>query len=400
MMRSYSYLNAKYALVSASFMMLVVAVAGYAYNFLAQSGLSDGITGIIITCVSLSALVFQTVFGSVIDASARLNEKNFISLTMVVAAVLSVLLAFVRNIPLLCILVICCFTMCNAGLPFFNALAFAYEKQGHPINYGIGRGIGSVAYALGSSLLGILWGRFGKTVIPWYLLAFSLITLFCMQLMPDPLHETSEGKAKESLSYITFFRKYRKIVLPVLAMIMLFFCHMLINIYMAKIIGFVIGAQQAAIPGRVESFQGTAMFIQAMCELPPMFLFAWIMKKVSVNSLMVLAAIIYSIKHIMILFARNIGIFYLAMVLQMFSYAILIPGSVYFANEVIDANDRNKGQAVMAAAGTVGGLLSSFFGGMLFEHFTVTTTITIGVAVSIIGTILMMVGIARIEKNV
>ena len=47
MMRSYSYLNAKYALVSASFMMLVVAVAGYAYNFLAQSGLSDGLTGII-----------------------------------------------------------------------------------------------------------------------------------------------------------------------------------------------------------------------------------------------------------------------------------------------------------------------------------------------------------------
>ncbi|MEE8808140.1 MAG: MFS transporter [Lactimicrobium sp.] len=394
-MRSYSYLNAKYALVSAAYMMLVVAVGGYAYNFLSQSGLSDGMAGTVITCVSLVGLIIQTAFGSVIDASEKLNEKSFISLTMVLAAVLAVLLLFVKNLPLLCILVIFCFTMCSSGFPFFNSLAFAYEKQGHAINYGIGRGIGSAAYAVGSSLLGTLWGKFGKAVMPWYLLVFALITLLLIQLMPDPIHEKSEGTKQESIGYIRFFRKYQSIILPAIAMVMLYFCHMMVNTYLAKIIAAILGGQQAG----VEGYQGTALFIQAMCELPTMFVFAWLMKKASINKLMLFSAIMYSIKHVIILFASNIGMLYFAMVLQMLSYAILVPGSVYFANEIVAGEDRNKGQAVMAATTTVGGLLSSFIGGQLFQHFDVHTVIAIGTAVSMIGTILMIAGITKIEKK-
>ncbi|WP_167836250.1 MFS transporter [Lactimicrobium massiliense] len=399
MMRSYSYLNAKYALVSAAYMMLVVAVGGYAYNFLSQSGLSDGMAGTVITCVSLTGLILQTVFGSVIDSSEKLSEKSFISLTMILAAVLAIVLLFVKNTIFLCILVICCFTMCTSGFPFFNSLAFAYEKQGHAINYGIGRGIGSAAYAVGSSLLGTLWGHYGKAVMPWYLLVFALITWTLMQMMPDPVHERNQEKKTENTGYIRFFHKYRRILLPAAAMIMLYFCHMLVNTYLAKIIASIIGAQQAGTAGTVEGFQGTALFIQAMCELPTMFVFAWLMKKASVNRLMIFSAVIYSLKHAIILFASNIGMLYFAMVLQMLSYAILVPGSVYFANEIVSGEDRNKGQAVMAATTTVGGLLSSFIGGQLFQHFDVHTVIAIGTAVSMIGTILMIAGITKIEKK-
>ena len=130
-----------------------------------------------------------------------------------------------------------------------------------------------------------------------------------------------------------------------------------------------------------------------------MFVFAWLLKKASVNRLMIFSAVIYSLKHAIILFASNIGMLYFAMVLQMLSYAILVPGSVYFANEIVSGEDRNKGQAVMAATTTVGGLLSSFIGGQLFQHFDVHTVIAIGTAVSMIGTILMIAGITKIEKK-
>ena len=47
---------------------------------------------------------------------------------------------------------------------------------------------------------------------------------------------TSAAQEKpQDLSYGAFFSKYRKVLIVVLAMICMYFCHMLINTYMAKI---------------------------------------------------------------------------------------------------------------------------------------------------------------------
>jgi MFS-type transporter involved in bile tolerance (Atg22 family) len=60
----YKNLNLKYALINATFMMLVCATAGYAYNFLSQSGFADGTVGIIITLISICGLIGQAIFGA------------------------------------------------------------------------------------------------------------------------------------------------------------------------------------------------------------------------------------------------------------------------------------------------------------------------------------------------
>lgn len=48
----YRYLNFKYALINATFMFMVCATSGYAYNYLSQSGFADSAVGIIITAAS------------------------------------------------------------------------------------------------------------------------------------------------------------------------------------------------------------------------------------------------------------------------------------------------------------------------------------------------------------
>ena len=398
----YKHLTLKYACINAAYLMLICATAGYAYNFLSQSGFADSAVGIIITLVSICGLISQTTFGSIIDKSEKLDEKKFVSLTMIVNIISSALLLFIPEGNVLTIIVsVIAFTSASAGMPFLNSMAFIYEKDGATINYGLGRGVGSAAYAVGSALLGQLWALAGRTIIPIYMIVFAVATLLFMQIMPvaPKIENEDNQQVQESLSYGAFFSKYKKIIIPVLSMVLIYFAHMMFNTYIAKVIGNIIGPEAAAVEGTVEGYQGTALFIQAMCELPTMFAFGLILKKFSINKLMCIATVFYSFKHILVAFCPNMYVFYFIMVLQMLSYAILLPGGVYLANEIVSAEDRNKGQAVIAAASTVGGLLASLVGGQLFTFMSVTAVMILGAAITVLGTVLMFVGVGTLKKN-
>lgn len=396
-------LNLKYALINAAYLMMLCATAGYAYNFLSQIGFPDGTVGIIISLISVCGVIGQTVSGSIIDKSEKLDEKTFISLSMIVTIILSGLLIIYKGQSILTIiLVVIAFTSAAIGMPFLNSMAFIYEQEGQTINYGLGRGVGSAAYAVGSALLGRLWSWGGKDILPIYILVMAVLVFLSVRLMPTVNKQTAVSESGEKVSQISygeFFKKYNKIILVVVSLILMYFCHMLMNTYIAKVITNIIGADAAAAAGTVEGIQGTALFIQAMVELPTMFGFALLLKKFSVNKLLIIAAVVFSIKHIMILLCPNVPMLYASMVLQMFSYAIVVPAAVYFSNENVAAEDRNKGQAVMGVTATVGGLIASLVGGQLFQYMSTSSVLTIGVAASCIGTVLMIIGIRNSEKK-
>lgn len=397
----YKNLNLKYAVINAAFMFLVCATSGYAYNFLSQSGFSDGTVGIIITAISICGLIGQPLAGSIIDKSDKIDEKKFISGAMILTAALAVLLGILPNGSFaMMIVTIACFFCAAVSLPFFNSMAFIYEKDGQTINYGLGRGVGSGAYAIGSSLLGQLWGWLGKNVLPWYICLFAVLCFFLVQLMPTPSAEaekaaeqTEEAHAA-NLSYAAFFKKYGKIVPVVCALILMYFCHMLVNTYMAKIVAHIL--ERSGSTAAVESVQGNALFIAAMAELPTMFLFSKLLEKTSVNKLMLIASVFYTLKHFLMWICPNVPMFYAVMLLQMLSYAVLTPAGVYFANENVAPEDRNKGQAVLGITLTVGGLLASFVGGQLFQFMSVSNVVLVGVIASAAGTALMICGINRL----
>lgn len=403
----YKNLTLKYALVNASFMFMICATVGYAYNFLSQSGIADGTVGILITAVSLCGLVGQTLSGSIIDKSEKIDEKKFISMALIAVIVLAVLLAVVpAGSVLMMIIAVICFTFASIGMPFLNSMAFIYEKDGQKINYGLCRGIGSAAWAIGSSLIGQLWSIMGKTILPWYVVGFAALSLLLVSLMPTPSaeaeaaaeNETAKAETAKDLSYGAFFSKYGKAMIVAAAMILMYFCHMLINTYMAKVIANIMG-DAAGATGAVESVQGNALFIAAMVELPTMFLFSKIIEKVSIHNVMIFAAAVWSLKHALTWLCPNVITLYIIMVLQMLSYAALVPALVYFANEIAEPQDRNKSQAIFAATATVGSLLASLAGGQLFQFMGVSSVLLIGVIASCIGTVLMFIGVRAVEAK-
>ncbi|MBR3160019.1 MAG: MFS transporter [Atopobiaceae bacterium] len=387
-------LNFKYALVSIGYMLLISGSLGFAFNYLSQVGFEPGVIGTVMSVVSLAGVFLGPIAGDLVDRSQKITQKLFIIGSMIVCALAGGVLLMLpaRSLVILPVIVVA-FVCSTIGMPMLNGMAFSYERFGGTINYGLCRGIGSAAYAVGSNLVGQLWAVLGTSTLPLVVVAGALLTAGMTLLMPEvPRKATTgtsgeKGAAEASLSIPQFFGRYRSLVPVIGALVLLYFCHNIVNTYMGALLGtFETGAG-------VESTQGTALFIQAMVELPTMFGFALLLKRMSVEKILAVAAIFYSIKHVLVLVACNAGsvpLFYAAMVLQMLSFAAITPGIVYFANKHVAGADQNKGQAVFATANTVGGLLASFVGGWMFELIGVMPGLTVGVVASCAGTLLML----------
>lgn len=393
------HLNLRYAAVNIGFMLLVSGSLGFAYNYLSQSGFDAGTIGTTMSLVSLGGVFLGPAAGDLVDRSSKITQKMFISGSMIVVAVLSILLLLIPSgSPLILPVIILAFMSSTVGMPLLNSMAFIYEKAGGVINYGLCRGLGSAAYAIGSNIVGLLWGQFGRNTLPYWVVLGAVLTFIAINLMPDAPKESStcddandkDATRKESSTMLAFFGKYPSMVIVILSLVLVYFCHNIVNTYMGAILAEFVPTDQ------VESVQGTALFIQAMVELPTMFGFALIMKRLSIDRIMAIAMVFYSIKHVLVLFCSSVPMFYAAMVLQMLSFAAITPATVYFVAEHIHEEDLNKGQAVFATTNTVGGLLASFVGGWLFQLLSVHIGLSIGVVASIAGTILMILGTRRL----
>ena len=392
------HLNLKYALVNIGFMLMVAGSMGYAYNFLSQSGFDDGTIGTVMSAISLLGVFAGPAAGDIVDRSKKITQKMFISGSMIVCGIGAlILLLLPAGSPLIIPVVVISFMSATIGMPLLNGMAFIYEKAGGVINYGLCRGLGSAAYAVGSNVVGRLWAVLGTKTLPLWIIGGAILTFLAVNLMPNApkeLASTDEQPKEqgESISILQFFSKYRDLTFVVIALTLMYFCHFIINNYMAKVIGMFVTTN-------VETVQGNAMFIAAMLELPIMFGFSIILNKLGVNRILIIASIIYSIKHVITFMAVNVPMFYGAMALQMLSYAALVPAVVYFANEHVAEEDRNKGQAVFATASSVGGLLASFLGGWLFTLMPVRAVLGIGAASSVAGTLLMIASLKRIQAK-
>jgi PPP family 3-phenylpropionic acid transporter len=225
-----------------------------------------------------------------------------------------------------------------------------------------------------------------------------VLTIISINLMPnapkqEPVQKTEGDQPEQSISVLQFFGKYPKTVPVIAALVLLYFCHNVFNTYLGAVLGDIM---KGSTDEQIAAVQGNALFIQAMVELPTMFGFALILKRLSVNQVMAISGIFYSIKHVVLLLASNIPMFYAGMILQMFSFAALTPAIVYFANEQVNEEDRNKSQAVFATANTVGGLLASFVGGWMFQLLSVHAGLTVSVVASVAGTALMLLATMRL----
>ena len=111
--------------------------------------------------------------------------------------------------------------------PFINSLGMESINQGHSLNFGLARGMGSVAYACICYILGIITVKAGPVSIPITVIVLTLLSLGILILFPfskakSDSTATNAPKSSSDSNPILFFRKYKRFSLVLLGCCLLY----------------------------------------------------------------------------------------------------------------------------------------------------------------------------------
>ena len=385
--------NIKYSLLQGIYFVGFCTVMGYAAVYLGSIGMSSSLIGIVLAIANILTSIAQPVLGGFVDKS-NVSMKKVLMIMFGLCSVLSVLLMLASKVTFLAaVLFIAVSTILYTTMPLVNSLAFAFQKQGIDVKFGVARGIGSVAYALASLVLGNVVKAVSPTLMP---LAYIVIFLGILPLirsfkMPEEeIDEVIEEEIVEKESTGAFIKKHLKFMIFLAGFVLVYFDHTIINNFFITVIKNV---------GGNTGDMGNAVFLAAMLELPTMALFEKYKNRINIKNTIVISAVFFTLKHTLTYFATNMFMIYLAQATQMLAYALFIPASVYYVDKLFDAKDAVKGQALVTTSMTVSGVLASFLGGILLDNMGVYETLLLGLVLSAVGTIVMIMTVENVNKK-
>lgn len=355
----------RYSYIQGCYWMSFAAIMGFSSVFLLDCGISNTQIGIIIAIAGIISAFLQPLIAGYADRPDAPPLKKMVSLICTVILILAVLLLFTRSSRLLAgILYGACITVLQLLLPLVNSLGTETMNQGKPLNWGISRGIGSVLYAIASYALGILVADAGAASIPVCIILGFGILLAALFVFPfsktvgSTVPDDSSSKSGSAGGPLEFFRRYPRFGIVLAGTTLQYISHILLNNFTFQIV-------QSKGGGSPE--MGVSMAISAFIELPTLFLFTYMVKKVRCDIWFRLCGLFFTVKALGTLLAPSIPVFYGIQIFQMLGWGLMTVSSVYYVNAIMKEQDAIKGQAYMTMTYTFGSVLGALIGGPLID---------------------------------
>lgn len=382
----------RYTLINITYFSVFCTLHAYAAVYLLDCGFTNTQIGILLAVANITSALAQPLVAAVIDKRGFFTNRNVTMISaLAIAAGSAILLAASGSKIVVFVLYALIYMIQFTYMPVMTALNFEYQRHGINIFYGLARGLGSAGFAVTSAIIGTVVERSGVRVLLYVNIAVMLIQTVVVfffrlpadsvTLQPDENQNADSKNSGKDSSIGEFVRKYPAFMLMLVATIFLFFTHNMLNDYLIQIIREL---------GGTESNLGIATFVAALLELPTMAVITVISKKVSMNKLLVISGISFTIKAVIMLIATNIPLVYASQAMQMFAYAVFIPAAAYYVSNNIDEHDQVKGQAFVTSCFTMAGVFSSLLCGIILDRLGVKEMLVIGTVISIIGTLLII----------
>ena len=354
-------------------------VVSFATAFLLQQGFAASTVGLLLASGNLLSCGFQPVLASWAD---RTGGNVLKWLTLVLTLISAACFTSIQLLPLpetlfglLYLLGVFAFDAMN---PLMNALNVSYMTNGYSINYGLSRGLGSLAYAFAALGIGKVMARFGSEWMIWISLGLLAINAAMTLSYPSLVTSVLEKKEnRDACSVPVFFRRYKWYCVSLLGVMLLGMFHAMTENYLIEIVT-PLGGDSGTV--------GVALFVATAIEAVFLVYLDQIRSKISDNWLLKIAGLSFVLKSVLFLLAGNVMTIYAIQLLQATSYTFLSPIQMYYANNKIRAADMVKGQAFSTASYTLGCAAGNFAGGQLLSAFDVRTMLIAGIAMAVAGT--------------
>ena len=141
-------LTGPYACIQALYWMYFAAIMSFSGFFLLDGGFSNTQIGIIAAAAGIISALLQPVLASYADRPDSPSLKKLIQIFYMIQLLLGVGLFFSRSLILTGLLYGISIALLQLLTPFINALGMESINQGQQLNFGLARGMGSVAYAI------------------------------------------------------------------------------------------------------------------------------------------------------------------------------------------------------------------------------------------------------------
>ena len=385
--------NIRYFLMQGCYWALSGIIFGFTTVYLQEKQYTNYQIGIIFAMGNIFGFVAQPLIAVHIDKSRSTALLRYILST---AAISLVLMLGVLFMPSACLPLSVAFVLLIGGnillQPLCISLCFYLETFGSKINFSAARAVGSLSYGLATVVLGLLVERVSASAVP---LSYIIITAlfgalalsYTLGAKPREITKEAAVEVSEKPSGIfEFLKENKRFTFFLLGTSLLYFTHSLLGNFMIEFVRNV---------GGDSSDMGSILAFMTLSEIPAMLLFSKLSRRFSCSALLRFAVIMFTLKELMIYLAGSVAMFYAAEALQALSFAIFVPASVRYADEIIEKRNSTKGQTFITAVISMASIFASIIGGILLDGAGAKAALLVGVLVSAAGTFVMMFAIQK-----
>lgn len=352
----------RYTVLQGVYWMVYCILVSFSSVYLLARDFSNTQIGLLIGISSVLSALLQPVAASIADRSRRFSLQQFSALLTGVMAVGGAALLFFSAKPLQAACYMLLLVILQILTPFVYSLGMDCVNRGIPLNYGVSRSAGAIAYAGISAVCGVIVKERGAGTIPALLVILTLLLIpvfltFRFRGREEPKRSgREETAAKEETPFLI---KYRRL-LPLLAgIVLLFISHNIILSFTYQII-LRLGGDSPEM--------GVVLVVINVVEIPVMVSFSFLLRKASARFWVMLSGVSFFLHALVIWLAPNFPVLYFAQIFEAGGYALYTVAVVYFVNDLVEKSDRIRGQAWFAMTNTLGILLGTSIGGILLDH--------------------------------
>lgn len=394
-MKNNTKLNLEFAGTECTFWATNGIIFNFAAVFLQYKGYSNYKLGIILAASNIVGFLLQPLIAGYID---RHNKKPLLKSVALVALLSLVSAIAAACIPSVCPLLSVAYVLVLATSillqPLTNSMCKYLNTWGYEVKFARARAAGSLGFALCMVILGALTVSISPMVVPAsYVIILAMLILIILLLMRQDKTirlvppKVFDNKAKAANPLPVFIRNNRRFCVYLIGIAMLFFSHSLLGNFMIEFLRPI---------GGNSGDMGNIFCIMALSELPAMLLFDRLLIRFRCSALIKISAVMFVVKQAAAWAASSVPMMYVAMCIQALSFAVFIPASVRYVDEVIKKRDSVKGQACTTSMFTLGSVFASYFGGYMLDTLSIPNTLMVGTIVAAAGALII---IPSVEKT-
>lgn len=384
-------LTARYSTTQFTHWASATGATSLATAYLLSRGLSAGTAGTLLALGGLLSCLTQPILAAAADRSTRFLLRRML-LGMGFLCSICYIMQLLPRLPLTVagIFYMVAIWSADAMVPLLNALSVSCQQAGYPVNYGVARGIGTLASAVSTLSIGIILARFGSGWMFVFILFFRALNMINLLRYPtiSKAAPVSTEKTAGSCSIGQFFLRYPWYCLSLVSIVFM-------GMYLAMTENYMITIIQPM--GGDSSHVGTALFISSVAGAPVILGFSAIRKRFSDSLLLKIAALGFLLRAVLVWQAESITAIFCIQLLQVVSYALLAPTQVCHAEAKVCRTDMVKGQAFTSAAFALGCAAGNFIGGQLL-HQGVEALLRGGIVMALLGVVIIFLTANKTDR--